>query len=376
MNSALPQKINGKPRILVAPLDWGLGHATRCIPLIRKLLDRNVDVWLAGEDLQEKLLKEEFPGLPFLSLNGYRVAYGRSARGLMWKMMWQINHIRKMISAEQQWLKKMVKDHQIDAVISDNRYGLYHSSIPSVIITHQLQIKTGMGNWCDRQIQKWNYNYLQRFTECWVPDLPGKINLAGDLSHPGRLPSLPVHYIGILSRFDPATGMATKKGKLLVLLSGPEPQRSLLEERIICEIAHYDGDATILRGLPGNHTLIPSSNMIQFYNHLSTGELRSQMLDAEYVISRSGYSSIMDAIRMNKKCIFIPTPGQTEQIYLARELTKKSIAVSMEQEKFSLNEALMLASSFPYELPSINNEELEPVIERFLSGLKIYPALG
>jgi UDP-N-acetylglucosamine transferase subunit ALG13 len=376
MNSVLPQKIKGKPRILVVPLDWGLGHATRCIPLIRKLLDKNVDVWLAGEGLQEKLLKEEFPGLPFLSLTGYRVAYGRSGKGLMWKMMWQINHIRKMIRAEKQWLNKMVADHKINAVISDNRYGLYHSSIPSVIITHQLQIKTGMGKWCDKQIQKWNYNYLQRFTECWVPDLPGKTNLAGDLSHPDRLPFLPVHYIGILSRFDPTTGIAIKKGKLLVLLSGPEPQRSLLEERMISEIAHYNGDATILRGLPGNHTLIPSSNMIKFYNHLSTNELRSQMLEAEYVISRSGYSTIMDAIQMNKKCIFIPTPGQTEQVYLARELTKKSIAVSMEQEKFSLNESLMLATSFPYELPLINNEELEPVIERFLSGLKIYPALG
>jgi hypothetical protein len=153
MNQPGTDKKQGKPRILVAPLDWGLGHATRCIPIIRELLVQDCDVWLAGEGAQEQLLKNEFPELPFLDLPGYRIRYAKTKRGLLWKMIQQGPKMQQAIRYEHRWLKKAVKEHGFDAVISDNRYGLYHSSVPSFFITHQLTIKSPLGKWTEKILQ-------------------------------------------------------------------------------------------------------------------------------------------------------------------------------------------------------------------------------
>lgn len=363
MDHPFPQKKHGKTRILVAPLDWGLGHATRCIPLIRELLAREADVWLAGEGAQERLLRDEFPALPFLALPGYRIKYAATARGLAWKMIGQTARMKKAIRQENKWLKDKVRVHGFDAVISDNRFGLYHDSVPCVFITHQLQIKTGLGAWTEKILRRWNYRYINRFTRCWVPDVEAEFNVAGDLSHPGRLPVKPVEYIGLLSRFE-KKAIAEKKNHLLIILSGPEPQRTLLENMIIKEIAHYNGSAVIARGLPGDERLIPSTNMIKFYNHLPAAALNDCMQEAEYIIGRSGYSSIMDALALQKKMILVPTPGQTEQEYLATRLAQKGIALRVEQKDFSIAAALTMAQKFPYQIP------------RFPAGDRLRNAIG
>ena len=374
-------------RILVAPLDWGLGHATRCIPIIRELLAQRADVWLAGEGAQESLLKAEFPALPFLKLPGYRINYSKTARGLFWKMIQQGPKMRAAIQNENRWLKNMVTEHDFDAVISDNRYGLYHTSVHCVFMTHQLTIKNPLGKWAEKLLQKINYQYINRFSECWVPDLPvgqeskdKEKNLAGELSHPKIKPTIPVHYIGLLSRFekkesfDPSANSglrSEKKNHLLVILSGPEPQRSMLEEKIITDIAHYSGTATIVRGLPGKDSLIPSTNMIKFYNHLSGDELNNEMLEAEFIISRSGYSTVMDIMKLQKKSILIPTPGQTEQEYLGRYLMEKGIIVCLTQKEFSLNKALSIAADHNYKILSINDSpDLAKIIASFLLRIK------
>ena len=135
----------GVPRILVAPLDWGLGHATRCIPVIYELISQGAEVWIAGEGAPVVLLKNEFPNLHFLPLRGYRIRYANSRIGLLWTIIRQVPSILKSIKKENTWLRKVVEDYRFDAVISDNRYGLYHPSVPSVFITHQLQIKSPFG---------------------------------------------------------------------------------------------------------------------------------------------------------------------------------------------------------------------------------------
>lgn len=356
MNQLFPGKMTGKPRILVAPLDWGLGHATRCIQVIRMLLNRGADVWLAGEGAQEKLLKEEFPGLPFLPLQGYRMRYAKTAPGLVWSMLRQLPKMRRAIREEQAWLENAVQQYQLDAVISDNRYGLHHPSIPSVFITHQLLIKSGWGKWTEKILQKNNYRFINKFSRCWVPDAEGPENLAGELSHPERMPGLPVQYIGVLSRFTDKH-IPERKDHLLLLLSGPEPQRSLLENKFIKEIGHYSGTATVVRGLPGQSMLIPSTNMIHFYNHLSAEELNAAMEEADLVICRSGYSSIMDAMVLRKKCVLIPTPGQTEQEYLGSSLMNKGLAVSIRQSDFTLEGALAAARNFNYRIPPATNSD-------------------
>lgn len=351
-------KVLGKPRILVAPLDWGLGHATRCIPIIKEMLAQNCEVWLAGEAAQAELLKTEFPDLPMLELSGYNIKYAKTKKGLFWKMVQQSPKLNMAIRFEHKWLKKAVEEYNFDAVISDNRYGLFHSTIPCIFITHQLRIKSPFGNWTEKIVQKRNYRYINRFTECWVPDLETKNNLAGELSHPELKPAIPVFYIGILSRFEADTTITEKKNNLLVLLSGPEPQRSILEEKIIKQISHFSGTATIVRGLPLSPSHIPYTDMIKVFNHLPAAALNTAMQEAEYVICRSGYSSVMDIAAIQKKSIMIPTPGQTEQEYLADILMKKGFAVCYKQNDFSLEDALQTAKEFNYSFPVLHSEDL------------------
>jgi uncharacterized protein (TIGR00661 family) len=332
-------------KLLVAPLDWGLGHATRCVPIIRDLLNNNCEVWLAGEESQEKLLREEFPSLPFLPLQGYRIKYSKNR--LTGKLLLQIPSILRVIKEENKWLQEQVSRYGFNAVISDNRYGLYHEKIFSVLITHQLFIKSGVGKWSDILLQKWNYKLINHFNECWVPDEEGENNFAGGLSHPGKLPGIPVKYIGPLSRFEKKDIDEIKK-HLLIILSGPEPQRTILENKIIDQIVSYPGTATIIRGLPGEKNIIPSTNTIRFYNHLSSSGLNDEMMKAEFVIGRSGYSTVMDIAALQKKSILIPTPGQPEQEYLADHLTRKRFAFCVKQNDLSLLKNIEEARRFGY----------------------------
>ncbi len=373
-------KLLRKYRILVAPLDWGLGHATRCIPIIKELLANDCEVWLACEGVQESLLRSEFPGLPFVTLRGYRIKYSKSGKGLLWKMVQQIPKLISSVGAEHRWLNKTVADHDFDAIISDNRFGLHHRKIPSVFITHQLSIKSTLGKGSEKILQRWNYKYINRFTECWVPDMAGENNLAGELSHPLIKPTIPVKYIGLLSRFEndfanSFTLPLSDEGNnhLLFILSGPEPQRSILEDKIVNEVSHYPHTATIVRGLPLSLSVIPSTGMIKFYNHLPALELGEEIGKAEWVISRSGYSTVMDLVKTKKKSILIPTPGQTEQEYLARHLQQNQVAFSIDQNNFFLDSAIESAKSFKYYFPDMSGQDqIKATVYGFLNGLK-YP---
>jgi UDP-N-acetylglucosamine transferase subunit ALG13 len=341
-------KTRRKYRILVAPLDWGLGHATRCIPIIRALLDAGCEVSLAGEGSQESLLKSEFPEMAFHRLTGYRIQYSRKCRLFFWKIAAQIPSILQAIRKEHRWLRRLVRKQSFDAVISDNRFGLSHPRIPSIFITHQLGIQSPGGRFSEKILGRWNYRYINRFSECWVPDFAGGPGLAGKLSHPSTYPKIPVRYTGILSRFMGPEENSGEPGHLLFILSGPEPQRTAFENRVVNEVSHYPGTATIVRGLPGALSIIPSTGMIKFFNHLPAAELEKEIRRAEWVISRTGYSTVMDLVRMEKKMILVPTPGQTEQEYLAMHLAESYIACTMEQRLFSLDGALRLAQRFDY----------------------------
>lgn len=368
------QETQRKIRFLIAPLDWGLGHATRCIPIIRELLLQHCEVIIAAEGAQEILLRQEFPQLHFVSLPGYRIKYSRSGSLLAFKILLQLPKLKKAIWKEHEWLKQAVADIRPDCIISDNRYGFYHPEIPSIFITHQLRIQSPGGEWTKDILQQFNYKHINRFTTCWIPDnLDTVNNLAGELSHPKKVTDIPVHYIGPLSRFSPKNE-TERKGHLLVLLSGPEPQRTLLEEKMIDEISHYNGTADIVRGLPDHPSQVPSTGMIQFYNHLGADELNKKMQEAEYIIGRSGYSTIMDIAALNKKSILIPTPGQTEQEYLAVYLEKRGLAISLGQKEFSINKALTRAKVFNWNsFSKDNSESLKAAVTNLIQSL---PALG
>lgn len=366
MNQDSKGKLSEKPRILVAPLDWGLGHTTRCVPIIKELLDQGCDVLLAGNDKQAVLLNKEFPELQLIHLDGYNIRYSRKAWSLPFRILFQVPLLLKKIKQENEWLNKIINEYKINAIISDNRYGMYHPSIPCVFLTHQLRIKTNAGKWIENFIQKKNYDYINRFEECWIPDNEHNNSLAGKLSHPLKNPSADTHYIGVLTRMQ-KIDIPVVKNHLLIIISGPEPQRTIFENIIIKQITHYPGTATIVRGLPENNNLIPSTNTIAFYNHLPSHELNEEMCKADLVIGRSGYSTIMDLAKLGKKSILIPTPGQTEQEYLAKYLYKKRMAIYFSQKKFDLLNAIETAYHLNYSFPEIKQEKtISQVIKKFL----------
>jgi len=336
-----------KIRVFLTPLDWGLGHATRCIPLIKELQKQHFEVFVGASGKIASLLQKEFPGLTIIPFEGYGINYAKSRLFFMLRILMQLPKILICAWRENRQVKKIVADFQIDVIISDNRLGCYHKKIPSVFITHQLQLLTG-NKLLDRLAMASNYFFINRFSECWIPDLKGENNLGGSLSHPKRLPKLPIRYIGYLSRFshkETATSIS-----LTILISGPEPQRTIFEDMIISQLERLDKEALIIRGLPENKPhQSRSSEKIRFVNHAQSYELEAILQQSEMIIARSGYSTVMDLMALQKKAILIPTPGQTEQEYLAATLMKKKLFFTVSQHEFNLQKNLEEAKHFKFE---------------------------
>ena len=351
--------------VLVAPLDWGLGHATRCIPIIRELINHGAHVMIAAGNAQKTLLEVEFPGLEFMDIPGYEISY-RSGILLKWGLLWKIPAILKQIKRENRWLDGILADRRVDAVISDNRYGLYNKKIFSVFITHQLGIVSGWGRIFDWILLKWNYSFIRNFSACWVPDLEGDLSLAGKLSHPPLLPPLPVIYLGVLSRMQPSE-MEIEKNSLLILLSGPEPERTRFEKILFRELISYTGKTVLVRGLPGSQFTIPFiRESISIFNHLPSRELNELMNCSEFILTRSGYSTIMDLVQIKRNAIVVATPGQTEQEYLGNHLYEMKWMYHAGQHNFKLEKVLREFKQEKLKLPDISGTSIQGVIEEFL----------
>lgn len=336
-----------KPRILVAPLDWGLGHATRCIPIIKELLIHKCEVWIAVTGDQKALLLEEFPSLSYVELPGYHIIYDKNRAFTMLRMAGSIPKILIRVKEEHRWLRRFREEVELDGVISDNRYGLWGEGLFSVLVIHQLEVRTTLGSWVDGMVRRWHYRFMRRFSTIWIPDMPGGMGLAGRLSHPRKMPEVPVRYVGLLSRFVREEREADVD--LLVLLSGPEPQRSILEARIWRELAAFTGKVVLVRGKPaGGVSQLGELSNVTVYDHLPAAGLNEMMLRAKLVLARAGYSTIMDLVRLHKRSILVPTPGQTEQEYLGKYLAEKGVAVCARQAGFSLADAMRRADTFPY----------------------------
>jgi uncharacterized protein (TIGR00661 family) len=358
---------NNIQTVLVAPLDWGLGHATRCIPIINALIANNFRVILAAERGQQALLQKEFPQLLILPLTGYRMGYSKHKKWLPIKLALQIPKIIAAIKREQKWLNNIIHKYSIDLVISDNRYGLYHHTIPSVIITHQLQIQTP--KWLQAAVTKLNYRWINRFTQCWIPDFAEGPGIAGKLSHPPKLPSIPVHYVGALSRFKQMETSTHFEYDFLILLSGPEPQRSLLENLLLQKAKYSSYRFLLVRGKPGSTDTIAVSNNITVYNHLPTDALENTYKKSKWVICRSGYSTIMELLSIQKKAVLIPTPGQTEQEYLAIILAKQGLAFSIEQTEITSRDFLNEVANFSFNTVPFTTISLELKVKELIQAI-------
>lgn len=357
------------PSALISVLDWGLGHATRCIPIIRALKKRGFNVVIATDGAPMAMLKKEFPNTEFLQLRGYNIRYASQKAFSLASILRQLPKIISLINFEKKWIKVLLKERHFDVIISDNRPGFYHPEVKSIYLTHQLNIQTG-NNFLNRIANFIHKRITSPFNECWVPDSPdhlltGKLSLTND--------HLPIKFIGPLSQFNNINGNQSpiKNIDLLFVLSGPEPQRSIFENKILKSLETYSGSAVVVRGLPLiQNTLQHSSKNITLINYASAEELFHLLQRAKWIIGRSGYTSVMDYSYLKVKALFVPTPGQTEQEYLAIHLSQACLFPYLNQDNFNLQTAINMLETWQFNqcFPCFDKYKTE--INRLFGSLK------
>ena len=342
-------------KILIAPLNWGLGHATRCMPLIDELLRQGADVMLASDGAALQLLQAEYPQLPIFELPAYNIRY--PFNNMMLSMMTQMPKILRGCLGEHFWLKKFVKTHKIDIVISDNRFGFFNKTTYNIFITHQANILIP-SKWMQRWVNRVNHFFIKKFNTLWIPDFENEPNLAGQLAHENLPKQLTIKYLGALSRMKTPIN-TPKKYQVIAVLSGPEPQRTHLENIIIEQFEkmtpppdelgtgqYFDSKVLenkpflLVRGVMNDKDFNVKNKKIDIHNYLKAKELQEKIAESEVMICRSGYSTIMDLVTLQIPAVLIPTPGQTEQEYLASELMQKSLFYTQNQDALDLELAL------------------------------------
>nr|WP_315183320.1 glycosyltransferase [uncultured Flavobacterium sp.] len=332
--------------ILIAPLNWGLGHATRCIPIIKALQENNFIPIIASDGIALALLRKEFPYIQTLELPSYQIEYAKNGKNFKWKLLKNLPKMMEAIWEEKRLVKKWVKKYAIEGIISDNRLGVFSPKVPSVFITHQLNVMTGNTTWITSILHQ---KIIKKYTECWVPDIENAPNLTGKLGHL-KTNTLDLKYIGPLSRLHKKE--VPQKYDLMVILSGPEPQRGILEEILKREVLRFDGKVVFIKGIVEKEQKKEEIENITYYNFMNTRQIEQTFNESEIVLSRSGYTTIMDLAVLQKKAFFIPTPGQYEQEYLAKKLKNSNLVPYAEQDNFRI-EALAEIKNYQG-LPIVN----------------------
>lgn len=325
---------NSQKNILVAPLNWGLGHATRCIPIIQKLKEYGYNPTIASDGAALQLLQKEFPHLKSLELPSYRISYPKKGKNFRWKMIHNMPTIILAAAKERKLIDKWIIEHQLSGIISDNRIGVFSNQIPSVYVTHQLNVLTGFTTYFSTKLHQ---KSISKFTECWIPDFENEPNLSGKLGDSTNL-NCKIKYIGALSRFRKMD--LPLQYDLMVLLSGPEPQRTFLEEKLISELKNYAGKVVFVQGIVAEKQEILQTGNIIFYNFMQSAALEQALNESALVLCRSGYTTIMDLAKLGKKAFFIPTPGQFEQEYLAEKFQEESLVPFCKQENFTIDKLM------------------------------------
>lgn len=339
-------------KILIAPLNWGLGHATRCIPVIEALIKYSFQPILAGDGDSLRLLRQEFPGLTFYELPSTKVVYAENGNLLKYKLLSQAPKLLRAVKQEKKRTEEIHKIEKLSGIISDNRFGVRSEDVPSVYITHQLQVLSGAATFLSSQYHR---QIISKFNECWVPDFESN-ELAGELSKPGK-GKLELKYIGPLSRFS--RHPQKKRWDIVAVLSGPEPQRGILESKIKEELKSFSGKSLIIQGIVDSKQLRISEGNLTIVNFMLQKELAETIEQGELILSRSGYSSIMDLYALEAKAYFIPTPGQFEQEHLAEHLKQKGFADFSDQASFHIDKLINVKNftGFSHKKTSKNNLE-------------------
>jgi len=345
-------------KILVSPLDWGLGHATRMIPLLRYLSELNHQLFIGVNESTIDFLQEQFPEAIFLHIPSYHIKFSESESSF--SLLKLIPKIMKAKKEENLWVKNFVKENPVDFIISDSRFGFYHLSIPSVIISHQLNLQYPKAYFLlGKFAQMINERWLRKFSQVWVPDTQNHF-LSGKLSENTSLNTVFIKPQSRLqnSKADNPLG----KEYVLAILSGPEPHRSILEKLLISQASSIEKQLVIIGGKPQDGIRKYELKNVLYYNHLQDTEMTAYIQNASLIISRSGYSSIMDYYTLACKSLFlIPTPGQTEQIYLAQRMKDMERCDFEHQGQFNLAKVSTSSSKWTGFLN--NKESIFPISE-------------
>ena len=370
-------------KVLVAPLDWGLGHATRCVPVVREFLREGAEVELAVVKANAKFFREVFPELRQRIAPSYNIVYPKHGYNMAFWLLKNSLHLNAVMRYEHHFAEEMVERHGYDVLFSDNRFAFYSKNAYSIYMTHQRRIAfpqafsafEGVGT-------MWHANIMRKFDEVWVPDLEFFPGFAGSLSHSGATPGdKPMRYVGLLSRFSEtaagssevastAAGTVAVAGtavetfaksvpnyKVVAVVSGVESARTQFEHQLRHALAEIPGRHMMILGKPALGQKSWTEGNIEFHTHLATDAFADAVRHADFVVSRGGYSTVMDMAKLDAKCIFVPTPGQFEQIVLAHDLSQAGYAVEIPAEKFSA-QALAKAFESCVKFPSLAKQNL------------------
>lgn len=305
-------------------MNWGIGHAARMIPIIDELNKFDTEVVIVANGDAFHLLSGKYPSLKIKELPGLNVSYSDKRISFWSHLIKQLPSFMSGVHKEHKKWIKLVDDIVPDGIISDNRFSVWHSTLPTVIITHQVNIQIPLFS---RVVKLVNNYYLKKFDEYWIPDYMGKY--AGKLSIPNEGKE-----IGILSRFEKVKE-AEKEYDFLGVVSGPEPQRSIFFDLLLSQAIKLNLKAVILMGKPGRLVSYSKGNC-KVFSHLNDAKFAEVVARSKGVIARSGYSTLMDVSFLGVKASFVPTPGQTEQEYLAAYHESKGHYFYMKQEEFDL----------------------------------------
>ncbi len=334
-------------KILFGILNWGLGHATRSIPIIEMLQQRGHQISVASDGEALDLLKKSLQNVEFVVLHPFEIRYSVKRRDFRMKIISQLKQLQQKAIEDNRIVKKVTGEEHFDLIISDNAFGVYSKKIKSIYITHQLNVLSGWTTFFTRWLHQQS---MKRFNEIWIPDFEDEPNLSGKIGHFTQRSKLPIKYIGPLSRLEKEE--LPKKFEYAFILSGPEPQRSILEDKILNLPASILQNSILVRGNLHGITINSKKEklLLEVKSYATSKELQDIINSSHIVVCRSGYTSLMDLLKMKVYAIYIPTPGQFEQEYLGEHIKKMKWGKVISQSNFNeeyLNFNVELVKDFP-----------------------------
>jgi uncharacterized protein (TIGR00661 family) len=292
--------------ILFSPLDWGFGHTTRSVSLIQRLINQDNQIIFAGNNQQISFIKKEFPSIKTEYIDGYNVQLS-SEKSTYWQIGKQLNSILKSVKKEMIWVNDYILKHKVDIIVSDNRYGFRTPKVKSIFMGHQLNVYVPkFRSFINKKLSQ----YVNQFNECWIVD-DITINLAGELSNPKYL-KIPHQYIGLLNRFK--SQKINKKYDYMVIVSGAYPENKIFLKQAEDYFSQKKARVVIVSTVESEKSI----NNAKYFYYPNTHTLNQLINQSAKVISKAGYTTLMEMVALEKECYLIPTKGQFEQEYLSK----------------------------------------------------------